>query len=659
MNILTNSSFVYFTLLLLLLPSISHAQNEPPWVSTLSIDRNILLPTDPTTFYGLGYLGRKKHYTYDRRADSWGVIYAYIFDMKFSDGTQTQAFVSPEFGNIVAARAQAQKYAFYLGQLPRAIRDGLLRITIFDGDAKWGGLKGEILVHTDHGAKLERTGMFEETLFHEAIHSAVELNHKNNPVWHAAQKADGISISKYGNDYPIREDFAETFLMYFLSRYVPDRVPPSILEKVNNLIPNRLKYLDNQNLNLSPYMPNTRSRAATIVSHTPEADIEGKSVTFSWNQPHGVYAYQLNVGTDEIGSNTILSSEVLDVNQLFVEGLPDDHKTLYVRLWSASIADGWVYRDYRFTSPTLDSNRTTASIIYPKKNGAVFNGVREAFYWDNPKDATHYDLLLGSYPGGNDILSSDVQEKSIYTFQHKATEGLPSDGRNVYARLWTHTDSWNYKDFVYKALNDPDAVSMLSPLDGTQLDSSSVVFDFVKPHVDKDYFYDLIVGTNGVHSNNIRASSITQDESLLIEGLPIDGRTVYATLWTKKGNNPWMHKLYTYKAANGITTRVAINSDSSGSQSQLESSNVLFEWDKPDEKQENDLYLYDLIVGTEGKFSSNIRSSSTTTNQLALVKSLPTNGSTIYVTLWTKIGDNPWRSKQYTYQTTESVSATK
>lgn len=659
MYLLTNKSF-WLLLLLPLLPLKSQALDEPPWLGSTRVDRNIIMESDPSTFFGLGYSGRQERSVYDRRADSWGTINGYIFNLKFTDGTQTEAVVSPEFGSQDNARKQANEYAHYLGQMPKINREGLKRIIIFDGDARWGGLNGEVMVHTVMGEYYLKLGILEEILFHELVHATFESGHINNPGWHAAQKADGISITDYGKKFPIREDFAETFLMYFASRYKPDRVTGSILETINSVIPNRLAYFDKQNFDLSPYAPNSESWAATLISHGPEEDFDTKSVTLSWNQPEGIDSYRLDVGTKGIGSDNILASDLLYKEQIEVNNLPDEHAFVYVRLWSAHWSGLREYRDYRFTSPNLnlDNSRLTASLKSPK-DGNLLNGVRQTFKWDHPPLATYYDLVLGSYRGGNDILASNIQKATKYSFQYKVVFGLPTDGKDIFARLWTwtDTDSWNYEDYVVKAVNDPEVVSILSPAPNTQLTSSSVFFDLEKPLVDDEYLYDLIIGTQGLNSDDIRSSSITSSESVKVDGLPVDGRTVYLTLWTKKGDDfPWSHKVYSYQAAEGLTSSKHFDNYTADKPPLLESTKVLFEWSQPAVAHENELYLYDLLVGTE-PFAADIRTSLTTTNQALLVEGLPDDGSMVYLTFWTKVGDQPWEYEQYIYQAANAHAA--
>jgi len=59
-------------------------------------------------------------------------------------------------------------------------------------------------------------------------------------------------ISTYAKDNPIREDLAETFLMWLATRQQPRRISQQTYEKISAYIPNRLIFLDKQNLPMSP-----------------------------------------------------------------------------------------------------------------------------------------------------------------------------------------------------------------------------------------------------------------------------------------------------------------------------------------------------------------------------------------------------------------------
>jgi len=96
------------TLLLLIASTPSFAQ--PPYQGTIWIDPDIITADDPSAFESLTYVGRGNHVVYDRRVPGWVTINAYLFDVVWDDGIQSQAQINPEFGSINAATIEAEKY---------------------------------------------------------------------------------------------------------------------------------------------------------------------------------------------------------------------------------------------------------------------------------------------------------------------------------------------------------------------------------------------------------------------------------------------------------------------------------------------------------------------------------------------------------------------
>ena len=67
-----------------------------------------------------------------------------------------------------------------------------------------------------------------------------------------AQENDCEFISDYARDNPIREDIAESYLPYLAVRYRSDRISESLKKTIEDAIPNRIKYFDEQNFNMYP-----------------------------------------------------------------------------------------------------------------------------------------------------------------------------------------------------------------------------------------------------------------------------------------------------------------------------------------------------------------------------------------------------------------------
>ena len=87
---------------------------------------------------------------------------------------------------------------------------------------------------------------------HEAVHTSLDAAHASSPGWLAAQAADATFISSYAQDFPTREDIAETFVPYLAVRYRSDRISQSLANTILAAIPNRIAYLDSQSFDMYP-----------------------------------------------------------------------------------------------------------------------------------------------------------------------------------------------------------------------------------------------------------------------------------------------------------------------------------------------------------------------------------------------------------------------
>ncbi|HNB53163.1 MAG TPA: hypothetical protein PK530_14530, partial [Anaerolineales bacterium] len=189
---------------------------------------------------------------YDRRVNDWITINAYLFDATFDDGLTAEIQVNPEFGSPEAAQIEADKYGAYIGQLPHVLRTDVQAVWIHQGVQPFGGGNFAIFIHTGQSALYEADGILEETLVHEASHTSLDAYHAAAPGWLAAQTADGNFISTYAQDYPDREDIAESFLPYLAVRYRMGRISQELADTINQTIPNRIAYFDAQDFDVYP-----------------------------------------------------------------------------------------------------------------------------------------------------------------------------------------------------------------------------------------------------------------------------------------------------------------------------------------------------------------------------------------------------------------------
>tara|TARA_B110000003_G_scaffold268721_1_gene298742 strand:+ start:215 stop:1546 length:1332 start_codon:yes stop_codon:yes gene_type:complete len=242
--------------------------NEPPFYDgTIFASGDIITSADPSLFSEIEYKGTGQREMYDRRnGGAWINIEAYIFDTSFSDGLKTEIQINSEF-TLEEATAEANKYAFLIGQLPTLLRQDVETMWIHKGYEGYGGGNNNLLVHTGMTETYENYFAFgegdpsivEETLIHEATHTSIDYHYESidggyGAGWvEAVNNDNGCYISNYALQYPYREDVAEIMLMYIAVKYFPERITPTMRDQILSCNLNRINHFDSLNLDLSLY----------------------------------------------------------------------------------------------------------------------------------------------------------------------------------------------------------------------------------------------------------------------------------------------------------------------------------------------------------------------------------------------------------------------
>jgi len=219
----------------------------PPFYGTTSMDADIILPTDPSSFETISYVRLDMRRIFDRRTGTeQNVENVHVLVATFGDGDDIEFRVHPEFEAQASAEAAAKRYAHVIGQLPPVLRLRVRSVTVLMGTKPFGGNsgRGDILIHVGQAIQYLNEGILEETLMHEACHVSLDVFHARAGAWIAAQEADGEFISIYARDHPFREDVAESFLPYYAVRYRPDRISAEMTQTIEETIPNRIAYFD-------------------------------------------------------------------------------------------------------------------------------------------------------------------------------------------------------------------------------------------------------------------------------------------------------------------------------------------------------------------------------------------------------------------------------
>lgn len=224
----------------------------PPFSGTIFIDPDIITSSDPTTYQTLTAKGQDTRTMYDRRANAFINLNAYLFDATFTDGFTVEVQVNPEYGSATAAAAVALKYLPAIGRLPFALRRDVETVWLHKGVNPFGGGNRNLLIHDGQGDLYIADGILEETFVHEAAHTSLDAAHAAAAGWIKAQQQDPAFISTYARDNPASEDIAESFLPWLAVRYRAERITTAIASTITQAIPGRLAYFDSQNLSMLP-----------------------------------------------------------------------------------------------------------------------------------------------------------------------------------------------------------------------------------------------------------------------------------------------------------------------------------------------------------------------------------------------------------------------
>jgi len=209
--------------------------------------RDLIRSDDPSTLTCVVDLGAQPGEFYDKVTDQ--LLFAEntnFFEARYADGATVEIRVHPDLGVGDDALVQARRVAEPIGLLPTELRSGIERVGFLDGDGTAqadGGGEG-IHVYAVNVAQRERANRFEETLFHESVHTSLDDLYAASAQWLQAQTDDGEYLTDYSASQPAREDLAETALYAWALIHHPDRVSPADALAWKAAVPNRIAVIE-------------------------------------------------------------------------------------------------------------------------------------------------------------------------------------------------------------------------------------------------------------------------------------------------------------------------------------------------------------------------------------------------------------------------------
>ena len=371
----------------------------------------------------------------------------------------------------------------------------------------------------------------------------------------------------------------------------------------------------------------TALSGSTITSPTSPSTLTSASTTFTWNAgPAGTTGYGLNVGTTGVGSANLVNIGPLSGTSVTVN-LPTNGTLIYVRLWTIVNGTTYLSNDYTYTEFTQ-----SASAISSPAPGGTLTSASTTFTWNaGPAGTTGYGLNVGTSLGGSNLVNiGPLSGTSV-------TVNLPTNGTTIYVRLWTILNSTTYlsNDYTYTEFPQSPA-AITSPAPGGTLTSASTTFIWNAGPAGTTG-YGLNVGTSFGGANLVNIGPLSGTSVTV--NLPTNGATIYVRLWTILNGTTYLSNDYTYTEF--TQSPAAITSPTPGNT--LTSASTNFIWNAGPAGTTG----YGLNIGTSlgGSDLVNIGPLSGTSTTV----SLPTNGTTIYVRLWTILNGTTYLYNDYTY----------
>jgi hypothetical protein len=395
----------------------------------------------------------------------------------------------------------------------------------------------------------------------------------------------------------------------------------------------------------------TNSAPAFMTSPANNSTLIASSTLFQWAASTGATAYWVDVSAVAAGASDVYQSGSLPATtqSVTVPGIPVNGSTIYVTLYSL-MGGQWISNAYTYTAanitssiaatlttPAPGSNLTSNSVMFEWTLGSGGYGLGAVGFWIN----------AGSSPGTDNYFNSGfIPPNNSADGWSQVVAGLPVNGSPVYMTLYTYTGGQWYSQpsYVYTALNaQSNAATMSSPLTSSgPLTGGSVEFSWTTGTAATDYWLD--VSAIGPGEGDIYSSGKTTKTSLTVNGLPVNGNTVYVTLYTLT-DGQWVSNNYTYTTLNAQSGAATMISPTPGST--LSGNQETFTWTSDANATAYWLDISAIGPGGNDVFQSGSLPSSP---QQVTVYSLPGTypATEIYVTLYSLVSGQ-WVNNAYTY----------
>jgi len=205
------------------------------------------------------------------------------------------------------------------------------------------------------------------------------------------------------------------------------------------------------------------------------------SQSFTWRLDTGNESW-LYLGSSAGGNDIYNSGSLGQANGADVYALPNDGRTIFLRLFYRSPGQSWRFLDHTFQAHT----GTSAINLLSPQPGSTITDTRQLFTWQGD-GINEWWMYIGSSVGGNDIYNSG----NLGSVTSANLSALPHDGRTMYVRLYYRQTgaAWRYHDYTLGAHTGDHAIRLLSPAPGTTVTDSTQTLTWQAIGIDQWWLY--------------------------------------------------------------------------------------------------------------------------------------------------------------------------
>ena len=381
--------------------------------------------------------------------------------------------------------------------------------------------------------------------------------------------------------------------------------------------------------------------AASISQPSGGSTLSGQSQVFSFSDPDNI-VFSLYVGSSPGDFDLGYYPDLNGASSVNVTSLPTNGSSIYLTLYSL-FNDEWLTNEYVYTAASISST-VAANITFPA-NGSTLSGSDQVFNFVDPGNIV-FSLYVGSSPGDFDL----GYYPGLNGTSAVNVTNLPTNGSSIYLTLYSlNNDVWLTNEYVYTAslAGTTVAANITFPVDGSRLSGNNQFFSFADPD---NIVFSLYVGSSPGDYDLGYYPELNGTNSVNVTNLPTNGSNIYLTLYSLV-NGVWLTNEYEY-VNTASTPTIAANIIFPVDGSTLSVSEQIFNFYDPID------IVYSLYVGsTPGDFDLGYYPDLNGSNSVN-VTNLPTDGSSIYLTLYS-LDNDEWLTNEYVYTaSTPPVAAT-